>query len=79
MKVATPFLELAVVVLSRDPRIFLAYDAAQAFALTRHLSGAITLVDLDLMENDGLSLIVKLRESYPEIPVIAISRLLGVP
>jgi CheY-like chemotaxis protein len=65
--------------LCRDPRTFFAYDWLQALALTRHLGGAVTLVDLDVMGNDGLSLIQNLREGHPEIPVIAISRLLGVP
>ena len=79
MEDATTFLELAAVVLSGDRRIFLAYDAPQAFELTRHLGTAITLVDLDVTGNDGLGLIQKLRESFPEIPIVAISSLLGVP
>lgn len=79
MDEATTFLELATSLLCRDRRIFLAYDTSQAFALTCHLGSAIALVDLDVTGRDGLSLIEKLRESYPEIPVIAVSRLLGVP
>lgn len=76
---AARFLELAASLLSRDRHIFLAYDAPQAFALTRHLGSAIAVVDLDVTGNDGLSLIEKLRKSYPEIPIIVVSRLLGVP
>jgi CheY-like chemotaxis protein len=76
---ATAFLELANKILNPDRQIFLAYDAQQAFQLIRHLGGAAALVDLDLKGKDGLSLMQKLRERFPALPVVAISRVLGVP
>ena len=79
MEHARPFRELAADVLCRDPRTFFAYDMLQALALARHLGGAVTLVELDQMGSAGLALIQRVRESYPEIPVICVSRLLGVP
>jgi DNA-binding NarL/FixJ family response regulator len=76
---ATTFLELADEILSRDERIFLAYDARQAFQLMRHLGGAVAVIDLDSKAKDGLSLMRRLREGFPDLPVIVISSVLGVP
>ena len=59
-------------------RIFLAYDAQQAFQLMRRLGGAVALVDLDVQGRHGPSLMEKLRERLPGLPVIIISSVLGV-
>jgi DNA-binding NarL/FixJ family response regulator len=76
---ATTFLEVANEIVNFDRRIFLAYDARQAFELMQHLGGAVALVDLDVKGNDGLELIRQLREQFPNLPVIAISSVMGVP
>jgi DNA-binding NarL/FixJ family response regulator len=76
---APTFLELANEIVNFDRQIFLAYDARQAFELMRHLGGAVALVDLDLKGNDGLRLMQELRERSPNLPVIAISSVMGVP
>jgi DNA-binding NarL/FixJ family response regulator len=76
---AKTFLELANEILHFDRQIFLAYDARQAFELMRHLGGTVALVDLDLKGNDGLRLMQQLRERFPNVPVIAISSVMGVP
>ena len=75
----TTFLEEANKILTSDPQTFLAYDARQAFQLMQHLGGAVALVDLDLKGNDGLALVRRLRESFPNLTVVAISSVLGVP
>jgi CheY-like chemotaxis protein len=71
------FLELASQILNRDRQVFLAFDARQAFQLANHLGFSVALVDLDFKGKDGLSLIQKLRESFPELPIIAISSVLS--
>ena len=71
------FLELAGTILNRDRQVFLALDAQQAFQLAEHLGFTVALVDLDLRGKDGLSLIEKLRKSFPDLPVIAISSVLS--
>jgi DNA-binding NarL/FixJ family response regulator len=76
---ATTFLELANEIVTLDRQIFLAYDARQAFELMQHLGGAVALVDLDLKGNEGLRLMRKLRDRFPNLPVIAISSVMGVP
>lgn len=76
---ATTLLKLATGVLNRDRRIFLAYDAPQAFELMQHFGGTVFLVDLDLKGKDGLWFMRRLREKFPDLPVIAISSVLGVP
>jgi CheY-like chemotaxis protein len=70
------FLELASKILNRDRQVFLAFDAQQAFQLAKNLGFSVALVDLDLKGSDGLSLIPKLRENFPELPIIAISSVL---
>lgn len=75
----TTLLELATEILNGDRQIFLAYDAPQAFQLMRHLGGTVALVDLDLKGREGLSFLRKLRQGFPDLPVIAISSVLGVP
>jgi len=67
------FLELASKLLNRDRQVFLATDAKQAFELAKHLGFSVALVDLDLKGKEGLSLIQRLRESFPEISIIAIN------
>jgi CheY-like chemotaxis protein len=71
------FLELASKILNRDRQVFLAFDAQQAFQLAEHLGFSVALIDLDLKGTDGLSLIQKLRESFPDLPIIAISSVLS--
>ena len=70
-------MELASKILNRDRQVFLAFDAQQAFQLTQHLGFSVALVDLDMKGKDGLSLIQELRESFPELPIIAISSVLS--
>ena len=71
------FLELAGHILNRDRQVFLALDAQQAFQLAADLGFSVALVDLDLKGEDGLSLIQKLRMSFPDLPIIAISSVLS--
>jgi CheY-like chemotaxis protein len=71
------FLELASKILNRDRQVFLAIDAQQAFQLAEHLGFSVALIDLDLKGKDGLSLIQHLRESFPDLPIIAISSVLS--
>ena len=73
------FRELAGEILACDSRIFLAYDARQAVQLQRHFAGAAVLVDLDLQGEEGLWRLQHLRDRFPDLPLIAISRDLGVP
>ena len=67
------FLDLASQILNHDRRVFLASDSQKAFQLASHLGFSFALVDLDFKGKDGLSLIQKLRESFPDLPIIAIS------
>jgi DNA-binding response OmpR family regulator len=71
------FLELAGNILNRDRQVFLALDAQQAFRLAQQLGFSVALIDLNLKGSDGLSLIQKLRESFPGLPIIAISSVLS--
>ena len=71
------FLELAGHILNRDRQVFLALDAQQAFQLAADLGFSVALVDLDLKGEDGLSLIQKMRLSFPDLPIIAISSALS--
>src|SRR5579883_1677472 len=71
------FLTLASELLNRDRKVFLAFDAQQAFMLAQHLGFSVALVDLDLKGKDGLLLIQKLRGTLPHLPVIAISSSIG--
>ena len=71
------FLELAGQILNRDRQVFLALDSQQAFQLAADLGFSVALVDLDLKGEDGLSLIQKMRKSFPDLPIIAISSVLS--
>ena len=55
--------------------VFFAGDARQALALMHQLGSAVSLamIDLDLPGIDGFALITRMRESFPNVPVIAIS------
>jgi len=44
--------------------------------MAKYLGFSVVLVDLDLKGKDGLSLIQKMRESFPEVSIIAICSLL---
>ena len=66
-------LELASNILNRDRQVFLATDAKQAFELAKRLGFSVVLVDLDLKGKAGLLLIQQLRESFPDLAIIAIS------
>jgi hypothetical protein len=72
------FVELANRILDCDRLIFLAYDSRQAAQLMLHLGGAIAMVDLDSKGVEGLSLIQNLRASFPQLPIVAVSSVLGV-
>jgi len=71
------FLELASNILNKDRQVFLAFDPQQAFQLAKHVGFSVALVDLDLKGKDGLSLIQKLRQTFPDLPIIAISSVLS--
>jgi CheY-like chemotaxis protein len=62
---------------NRDRQVFLAFDGNQAFQLAQHLGFSVALVDLDLKGKEGLRLITKLREHFPDLAIIAISSVLG--
>ena len=66
-------MELASKILNMDRQVFLAFDAQQAFQLAKHLGFSVALVDLNLKGKDGLSVIRRLQESFPDFPIIAIS------
>lgn len=70
-------LEEAGKVLNRDRQVFLAINAKQGFMLAESLGFSVVLVDLDLRGEDGLALIERLHEAFPELPIIAISAALG--
>ncbi len=72
-------LELASRILNRDRKVFLAIDAKQAFQLAEYLGFSVALVDLDLRGKEGLLLIQRLREHFPEMAVIAVSSRMGTP
>jgi CheY-like chemotaxis protein len=67
------FLEQAQAVLNRDRQVIVVSDADRAFDLAQHLGFAVALVDLDLRGEDGFALIRKLRDTVPELSIIAIS------
>src|SRR5260370_28747450 len=67
-------LEQAQEILNRSRQVFLASDADRAFELARELGFSVALVDLDLPGEDGFALIRKLRDTFPELSIIAISR-----
>ncbi|HEX3743567.1 MAG TPA: hypothetical protein VHW09_06545 [Bryobacteraceae bacterium] len=76
---AAAFLELAGRILSGDAQVFLVYDAGQALQLRQHLGSTAAVVDLDADGAHGLLDIRELRERNPDLPVIAVSSVLGVP
>ena len=45
--------------------------------MAEYLGFSVALVDLDLKGKDGLSLIDQLHESFPDLPIIAISSMLA--
>lgn len=67
------FLEEARQVLNRTRQVFLTTNAERAFEMARELGFSVALVDLDLPGEDGFALIRKLRQTMPEISIIAIS------
>ena len=71
------FLELASRILNSDRKVFLAFDSKQAMQLVQHLGFSVALVDLDLKGHEGLALIQRLRETFPQLPVIAVSSALA--
>lgn len=69
------FLAAAQRTLARHRDTIVARTAAQARDLIRSVGGSVSLVlvDLDLPDEDGFSLIRDLRGRFPDLPVIAIS------
>ena len=67
------FLEKASEILNRDRKVFVAGDAKHAFELAKNLGFSVVLVDLDLEREDGLVLIRRIHESFPGLPIIAVS------
>jgi CheY-like chemotaxis protein len=61
-----------------DPKVFLVYDAHEAFQLAEHFGFSVALIDLDLKGKDGLITIQNLRMNFPDLPVVVISTVLGV-
>ena len=58
-----------------DGGVFFAGNARQALKLLNRLGSSVSLilVDLDLPDVNGFDLTVKIRDRYPDVPVIAIS------
>ena len=46
-------------------------------SIGEHFGSEVGLIDLDLKGEGGLSLMRNLRESFPDLPIIAISGVLG--
>jgi DNA-binding NtrC family response regulator len=69
------FLETAQAQLDAPRGIFLAGNAAQAKELMGSVGEAfsVVMIDLDLPDQDGFSLINELHRNFPDLPVIAIS------
>ena len=67
------FLEQAQEILNRTRQVFLISNADRAFELARELGFSVALVDLDLPGEDGFALIRKLRDTVPELSIIAVS------
>jgi CheY-like chemotaxis protein len=69
------FLENAGKVLDAGRGVFFALDATQAKSLIGSVGAAfsVALVDLNLPGQDGFSLIMEMRQQFPDLPVIAIS------
>jgi CheY-like chemotaxis protein len=72
------FLEEAEELLNTGRGVFLAGNATQAKELVGMVGSTFSLmmVDLDLPGQDGFSLIREMRQSFPELPIIAISGVL---
>jgi CheY-like chemotaxis protein len=67
------FLEKAGSLLDDERRVFFAANAKQAFTLAQDLGFSVVLVDLDMPGEDGFELIRRMRQRFPELPIIAIS------
>lgn len=69
------FLEKAQGALGMRDGVLLAGTAAHAKQLMTTVGGefSVAMVDLDLPDEDGFSLIAEMRRNYPDLPVIAIS------
>jgi len=69
------FLENAEQVLDAGRGVFFAQDAEHAKSLIGSVGSefSVALVDLSLPGQDGFSLIIEMREQFPNLPVIAIS------
>lgn len=67
------FLEQAQEILNRNRQVFLVSDTERAFDLAKELGFSVALIDLDLPGEDGFALIRKLRDTVPELSIIAIS------
>lgn len=70
-------LEEAGKILNRDRQVFLAINAKQGFMLAERLGFSVVLIHLDLRGDDGLTLIERMHEAFSELPIIAISSMLG--
>ncbi|HLJ49111.1 MAG TPA: response regulator [Bryobacteraceae bacterium] len=71
------FLELASKTLNRDRQVLLASNAEQAFELAKQVGLSVVLIDLDMKGKAGLLLIQQLRETLPDLAIIAISTTLN--
>jgi CheY-like chemotaxis protein len=60
---------------SSERGVFFAGDAPQALSLIRELGSdlSLALIDLDLPGTNGFELMLEVRDSFPDFPVIAIS------
>lgn len=61
-----------------DAKVFLVYGAQEAFQLAEHFGFSVALIDLDLKGKEGFAMIQNLRSSFPDLPVVVISSVLGV-
>jgi len=67
------FLDQAQEILNRTRQVFLVSNADRALELAVELGFSVALVDLDLPGEDGFALIRKLRDTVPELSIIAVS------
>jgi CheY-like chemotaxis protein len=66
-------LDQAQQILNRDRQVFLADDPSRAMELAGNLGFSVALVDLDLPGGAGFDLIRRLRQSVPQLQIIAIT------
>jgi CheY-like chemotaxis protein len=67
------FLEKARLILNQTRQVFLASTSRHALRLAADLGFSVVLVDLDLGSEDGLVLIRQIHQTFPGLPIIAVT------